>query len=179
MPGFAPGCQVRHYALKSKSFSGRNYWPLFIEEGVVAIGCPKINTNPLTASEVELRNEIARFPEYRDPDAAARGLKKFAQLQPGDLLLICDGYAPNQAKDVHIYGFARVEGPFMDGPRHDDDWRFKHKAVVQAIDRDVPKDLIAVALGKGSLRSRIHSLDSAVFAELERRLAPLGVHRII
>jgi hypothetical protein len=82
-------------------------------------------------------------------------------------------YAKVQEKGVHIYGLARVTGPFradrFDGRKR----RFKHDAVIQPVGIDLPKDAVAEVLGKGSLRETIHGLDREL-PRANQRNANLG-----
>jgi hypothetical protein len=103
----------------------------------------------------------------------AKTIKKFVDLRPGDIALICRGYAPNQKdKPVHIYGFARITSGFR-VVSSDWEWRFRHDAVIQEVNVPLSKDVVVAALGgagKGSLIGTLHDLDRARFEAIVREL---------
>jgi len=78
-------------------------------------------------------------------------------------VLICQGYAPNQQKRVHIYGTARVTGDFRVDPPHHWNWRFVHPAAIQVSEVDVPKEELASAIQLDSLRRTLHHIDRQKF----------------
>jgi hypothetical protein len=69
-----------------------------------------------------------------------------------------------------------VTGPFRAEAWKKGDWRFKHDAVIQEIDLDLPRDVVASALRKQSLRQTIHALEKADFDRLIKKLKEFGVH---
>jgi hypothetical protein len=143
---------------------------------VIAVGWSDIPVNPAKVSDAQLQSAI--YKTYGDEDAAggAKKIRKFVDLQIDDIVLICRGYNSTQQKDVHIHGFAKVTGPFRDDNRTKWDWRFKHDAVIQTVDMDLPRDLVASALGKESLTQTIHELDKIGFDRLVKELKKIGVH---
>ncbi len=48
--------------------------------------------------------------------------------------------------------------------------------VIQEINIDVPRDLVATALGKRSLWQTMHGLERVNFNQLTKRLKEFGVH---
>ena len=109
-------------------------------------------------------------------NVGATAAQRLADKELGDVVLICRGFNSTQQKDVHIHGFAKVAGPFRDDSRTKWDWRFKHDAVIQTVDMDLPRDLVAAALGKQSLTQTIHELDKIGFDRLVTELKKRGVH---
>ena len=171
---------VRYWALKSTSGgTGEQHWGSFLAENVIAVGWTDIPVNPSKVSDAELRDAIRATYGDDDANGAAIRIRKFVDLKVDDIVVVCRGYAPNQEKDVHIYGLARVTGPFRDDRRTKWEWRFKHDAVIQVIDMFLPKETVVSALGKQSLMQTIHELEPAAFerltAELKKRGAQLEV----
>jgi hypothetical protein len=80
--------------------------------------------------------------------------------------LVCQGFSPNQKKDVHIYGFARITGPFRVRPKNGAEWRFMHDAVIQEINAPVPRDSLATVIQKESLMQTMHALTKDSFVQL-------------
>ena len=163
-----------YWALKTTSgATGEPHWENFLAESVVAIGWSEIGVDPSKLSDVELRAAINKAYEGWESRAASK-IKKFVEMKVGDIVLLCRGYAPVQEKPVHIHGLARVTGPF----RYDKKskwWKYKHDAVIQAVDVNLPKALVASALGRDSLRQTIHDLEKAEFDGLARELRKVGV----
>ncbi|MBI3607646.1 MAG: phospholipase D family protein [Nitrospirae bacterium] len=169
---------ARYWALKTTSGdTGEDHWHSFLAESVVAVGWPNIAVNPANVTSMQLQDAInAAYPDEGDPSGAARKIQKFVGLGIGDIVLICRGYPPNSTKPVHIYGFARVTGSFRDDLSSSWRWRFKRDAVIQVIDMFLSKEVVADALGKGSLRGAIHDLDRSEFERLANKLGvPLAV----
>jgi hypothetical protein len=176
-----------YWALKTTSGSGgEDHWPKFLAENVIAIGWPSIGTDPSSLSLMELEKVVAAAYPYsekdpdgdsdhgeKDPHRVAIKIKRFVDLEIGDIVLICKGYPPKTTKPVHIHGFARVQGAFRYDRTSNWKWVFKHDAVLQVIDQYLPKEIVAEALGKESLRETIHQLDKAGVECLAKRL---GVH---
>jgi hypothetical protein len=168
-----------YWALKTTSGStGKQHWPKFLAEGAVAVGWSSLPLDPSKVSNVQLRVALKKKYDYSDREAkvAANQIGKFVGLKTGDRVLLCRGYAPVQEKDVHIHGVARVTGPFRAEAWKKGDWRFKHDAVIQEIDLDLPRDVVASALRKQSLRQTIHALEKADFDRLVKKLKEFGVH---
>ena len=168
--------EVRYWALKTTSgISGKEYWPQFLSENVVLIGWEKLSVDPSKVSDSELRSALRELVPDKSPSSAAIKIRTFVDLHDGDLILICKGYSAIQNKLVHIYGLARVIGPFRADPMNGKVWRFKHDAVIQPIDIDLPKDVIARALQKDSLRATIHQLTRDEFKRIGEVLKGEGV----
>lgn len=169
-----------YWALKTTSGStGEPHWPMFLAENVVAVGWEALPIDPSKVSDAQLRAAIREtYPDDPDMsvDIAAKSIRKFVDLEIDDIVLICRGYTPNQKKTVHIYGIARVIGPFRAERKKKGQWRFKHDAVIQEINIDLPRDRVATALGKESLRQTIHALTRADFDRLAGELKDFGVH---
>jgi len=168
-----------YWALKTTSGSdGKQHWPMFLAESVVAVGWSSLPLDPSTVSDVQLHAALREENEYSDMQAklAVNHIRKFVGLKIGDMVLLCRGYAPVQEKDVHIHGVARVTGPFRAEAGKKGDWRFKHDAVIQEIDLDLPREVVASALRKQSLRQTIHALEKADFDRLVKKLKEFGVH---
>ncbi|WP_263351052.1 hypothetical protein [Acidicapsa acidisoli] len=169
-----------YWALKTTSGStGEQHWPMFMAENVVAIGWEDLPVDPSKVSNTELRAALEETYEddsSRGVSVAVDLIEKFVRLKNGDIVLLCRGYTAAQKKDVHIHGVARVIGPFRAERRKKGKWRFKHDAVIQEINMDLPRDLVADALGKQSLRRTIHALTKADFDQLAAMLKEFGVH---
>jgi hypothetical protein len=166
---------------------GPSFWDYFHRDGVIAVGWEAIDVNPSRASLNELRQVIERTyphdaaePEMREtkPAKAARSIKYFVDLRErdresgreGDLILICRGYPGNSGQPVHVYGFARVTGPFQSQLSAGWPWRFKHMANIQRVEKALSKADMVAALRKGSLIGTIHKLESGSITEVARRL---------
>ena len=170
---------IGYWVLKATSgASGRSYWPMFLEESVIAVGWNGLPVDPSKVSDSELYGALKKKYDYSDREAtvAANQIRKFVGLKLGDIILLCRGYAPAQRKDVHIHGVARVTGPFRADAWKRDSWRFKHDVVIQEINLDLPKNAVASALRKQSLRQTIHALEKTDFERLTRKLKEFGVH---
>jgi HKD family nuclease len=170
---------ANYWALKTTSGStGKQHWPMFLAESAVAVGWSGLPVDPSKVSDVQLHTALKKKYEYSDREAkiAANQIGKFVSLKMGDMVLLCRGYAPVQAKDVHIHGLARVTGPFRAEAWKKGDWRFKHDAVLQDIDLNLPRNVVAAALRKQSLRQTIHALEKADFDRLVKKLKEFGVH---
>jgi HKD family nuclease len=169
-----------YWALKTTSgATGTQHWPMFLAESVIAVGWAELPVDPSKVSNAQLRAAIKdTYSNHSDmaADVAVTSIRKFVDLQMGDIVLLCRGYSSTQKKDVHIHGLARVTGPFRAEARKKREWRFKYDAVIQEINMDLPRDLVASALGKQSLRQTIHVLEKADFDRLAKRLKDFGVH---
>jgi HKD family nuclease len=168
-----------YWALKTTSgSSGKSHWPMFLAESVVAIGWSELPVDPSKVSDLQLQAALRKKYDYSDRQATihANQIGKFVGLKKGDMVLVCRGYAPVQEKDVHIHGIARVMGAFRAEAWKKGEWRFKHGAVIQEIDLDLPREVVASALRKQSLRQTIHALEKADFDRLVKKLKEFGVH---
>lgn len=139
------------------------YWDRFVVEGVIAIGwkldipLDKISYNEIVSA---LNRPYPARP--REASSAAHQILKFKDaIAEGDNVLLCQGYAPNQIKNVHVYGIAQVTSPFYED-RNSDWWWYRHRANIQQIfgpnGIDVPRDDIASILGKGALLQTLHKI---------------------
>jgi hypothetical protein len=164
-PRAQSGSSVGYWALKTTSGGETDHWPQFQAEQVVAIGWEGVAVWPPHVTDSVLANEVrTAYPNYSVVAAqqSARKLRRFFSMAVGDLVLILRGYAGNQSKPVHIYGVARIEGPAFDDPTSAW-WRFKFPAVVQSLGIELPRDVVAAALGRESLLEAIHQIDEAGF----------------
>lgn len=159
-------------------------WQEFLAENVIAIGWNKLKGNPSVMSPEQIDKAYrATWPEVSDGHVNVNvpQITKFSQsMGGGDLVLICGRYdSVNENKDVYIYGVARTESKngkcFFDDKRSG--WfRFKRHAAIQRIEEFIPQNMIAIALGKGSLAQTIHALDKDAFDRLADVLsAELGI----
>jgi predicted Mrr-cat superfamily restriction endonuclease len=160
----------RHWVLKTtEGRGGRDYWDRFLHEGVIAIGWHEIAARPHVVSQEELESSVRmRYPN-EDAKHGARTIKRFVEMGVGDRVLLSQGYAPNQSKDVYIYGFATVTGGFYDDASSDW-WTFKHAADIRPIGRRVPKSLLERTLCKSSMLLTLHEVRGEGFERLESRL---------
>lgn len=178
-PSAKLGTDGQYWALKTTSGStGKQHWPMFLADGVIAVGWSGLPLNPAKVSDVELRGALVKTYTYseRQAQVAATQIRKFVGVKPGDIILLCRGYTSNQDKDVHIHGVARVTGPFRAEPHKKGEWRFKHDAVIQEINLDLPRYTVASALKKKSLRQTIHCLTKPSFDLVADALKEFGVH---
>jgi len=155
-----------YWALKTTEGSyGISHWQEFQAENVVAIGWPDVDVDPARVSDEELRKAVQRSYRKGSPRAASRiagKIRSFVEMQENDLVLICRGYPPGSRVDVHVYGIARVIGPFL----YDEGsswWCFKHAAAIQVIDQKIPRSTLASAIERDSLRETIHKLSPRPF----------------
>ena len=160
----------RYWVLKTREGrGGRDYWDRFLHEGVIAIGWHEIAVRPHVVSQGELESSLRETYPSEDVKHGARTIKKFIEVGVEDRILLCQGYAPNQAKDVYIYGFATVTGGFYDDASSDW-WTFKHAADIRPVGRHVPKSLLERTLGKSSMLQTLHEVHKEEFEQLESRL---------
>lgn len=164
-------------------------WENFKSEGVIAIGwklSPEFHKSRSILEDVAFDDLVKdlkstsyheRTPRAdRQAKIAANTILKFTnEVSVGDRVLLCQGYAANQRKDVYIYGFAQVDGP----TKYDEDsdwWSFKRKAKIGfIIEAEVTKGFLAEILKKGSLRQTLHKIDidESGFDQLRERLVAL------
>lgn len=176
-PSLAETKDADYWALKP----GENgdHWGMFLDDRVILVGWANLDVDPSKISDSQLRTALRKaYPQNTNQQVNmdAANLRKFVSLKTDDIVLICSGYDSNQRKDVHVYGFARVVSPFRIKTRRKGEWKFKHDAVIQVIEEDVPRDVIASALKKESMRQTIHHLEKAEFGRLAKKLADFGVH---
>lgn len=169
-----------YWALKTTSGStGEEHWQMFLAESVIAVGWADLPVDPSKVSGEQLRTAIKQTYQNdakKSVDIAAITIEKFMGLEIDDIVLLCRGYNSIQKKDIHIHGLARVTGPFRAEARRHGDWRFKHDAVIQNINMYLPRDVVASALGKQSLRHTIHALKKVDFDHIAKKLKGFGVH---
>jgi len=142
-----------YWAIKTTAISsGHDYYcTLFVPKKVIAIGWGKIERgeNAMHANDM---------------------IKKFKEIAVGDQVLICRGYPGNQTKDVYIYGFAKVTGPFYDA-KTPNGWGFRHPAKICRVERYVPVDMLRKTLKKGAMRYALHKIDNKEgFQQLKSQL---------
>lgn len=131
--------EIRYWVLKTRDgYDGADYWDRFVKERVIAIGWP-------------LNSGRSR---------------KFREFNIADIVLVSNGYPPNARDDtpILIRGVARVLGETYedDGSKW---WKGKRKAIIQVIDREVEKGLMAEYLHRSSLQVATHEIDSPDYFE--------------
>jgi len=160
----------RYWVLKTREGrGGRDYWNRFVTEGVIAIGWHEIPVRPHVASQDRLESSLRETYPNEDEKHGARTIKNFIDIAVGDRVLLCQGYSPNQLKDVYIYGFAMVTGAFYDDALSDW-WTFKYAADIRSVERHVPKSLLVRTLGKRSMLQTLHQIHREEFEQLESQL---------
>ncbi len=167
----APG----YWALKATEGSdGVSHWLDFQADRVVAIGWSGCPGDPSQMSDAQLRAALATGIGLVGGEITAglNSIRAFQRMPDNSLLLLCRGYNSTQHSDVHVYGVARVTGPFYEDSQPRWNWRFKRPAVLQPINQNVPRATIAGALGPRSLLRTIHHLDQQGF---NRLMQVLGV----
>ena len=159
------------WALKTtRGSNGQCEWPMFVKDGVVAIGWHQIDVNPATADRATLMAAAAdAYPAERSANVV-RCLNDFVGFNIGDLVLICRGYTSNQIKDVRVFGYAKITGRFVCQPRNgqqDHEWRFKRTANIQLIQKNVPVAEMRYALDRKAFRGTVHrNIDVQAFANV-------------
>jgi hypothetical protein len=165
---------TEYWALKTTSGgpSGEEHWPKLLAGGVIAIGWEELSVDPSQVSDAQLRTALSRDFDYskRQIDASAATIRNFINLREGTIIVLCQGYASKQDKPVHIYGFARVTRSFRADHRNGSEWRFKHDAVIQEVSSLLPRNAIASAFKKDSLRQTLHKLTEAGVTQLVKDL---------
>ena len=161
---------ANYFALKTRSGGDMmEHWEEFEAEKVLAVGWEDLIVDPSQVSIEELRGALfATYADYtnKKADGAIASIRAFIGLKNDDRVVICTGYPSNRQTDVHIYAFARVIGPFFVGPSNGRKWRFKHKAVIQPVEREIAKADMVAALGKESLMQTIHAIDRSGFERI-------------
>lgn len=133
--------KIKYWVLKTTDVpSGDDYWNYFVEEKVIAIGW-------------SLYSGRAR---------------KFREFNIGDIVLVCNGYWPNTRDEtpIRIKGVARVLGEAYKG-KNSKWWKNggKRKAIIQVIDKEVEKGLMAEYLDRRSLAMATHEIDRPDYFE--------------
>jgi len=94
--------------------------------------------------------------------------RMFREFNIGDIVLVCSGYRPNTRDDtpIRIKGVARVLGEAYKD-KNSKWWKNggKRKAVIQVIDEEVEKGLVAKYLRRGSLPMATHEIDRPDYFE--------------
>jgi len=131
--------EIRYWVLKTRNGrGGDDYWEYFVKEKVIAIGWP-------------LDSGRARM---------------FTEFNIGDIVLVCNGYPPNTRNDtpILIRGVARVVGDaYKDaGSKW---WNVKREAVIQVINKEVKKRLMAKYLDRASLLIAAHQIHKPDYFE--------------
>lgn len=176
-PSTPPPTPIEYWAIKTTSggADAEEHWPQFLKEGVLAIGWEELAVDPTQVNDADLRTALRAFLPAEKPgsvDFAVDIFSKFINMPIGSILVICRGLTPNQQKPVHIYGFARVTGPFRADPQNGTQWRFKRDAVIQEVGTSLPVEDFATAVDKDSFRLTMHELDKQ---SMERLSIAVGV----
>lgn len=133
--------KIRYWVLKTTNGpSGDDYWNCFVEEKIIAIG-------------------------WALDSGRAR---KFREFNIGDIVLVCNGYRPNTRDDtpIRIKGVARVLGEAYKD-KNSKWWKNggKRKTIIQVIDKEVEKGLMAEYLQRWSLSMATHEIDRSDYFE--------------
>jgi HKD family nuclease len=167
---------ANYYVLKTTSGSdGMEHWPEFESGNCIAIGWEGLKVDPSKRSDNQLLDALKESHPDGSPKQALKTIRRFIAMKEGDIALICHGYASNQQKPVHIYGLARVTGPFRVEPYNQRLWRFKHDAVIQVVRSDFPMKALARALDSGSLMRALVDIDKAAFDRVATLLKQGGI----
>ena len=168
---------VGYWALKTTSGkTGMSHWPQFLEESVLAIGWSGIPVDPSVVSDEKLASALKDMYPNDSVGFSIKKIREFVSLKKDHIVVICRGYSAPNNHPVFIHGLARVTGPFRADPMVEHKWRFKHPAVIQPLEIELPKDLVSKAFGMGSLMHTIHQLDAAAFDRFRKVLLREGVH---
>ncbi len=164
-PSMPASTQPEYWALKTTSggADAEEHWPHFLSEGMVAIGWEKLDVDPSKVDDLRLRAALKKILDPEKPgsvDFGVRTIGDFLNLPNGSIIVVCRGLVPKQVKPVHIYGFARVTGPFRADPMNGTQWRFKRNAVIQPIGTSLPAAMFAEAVQKDSLRQTMHRISA-------------------
>ena len=158
---------MKYWALKTRESWNRqdftDHWNDFKTESVIAIGWEKADVSPDRASKDELIAAIKKAYGGSDKsaDTSATTIQKFVSISPGDKILVCQGYAPNQVKKVRLYGTALVTGPFEDHDSEEWQWRFRHEAEIEPFrpnGKAVPKEFLVQRLQSAKTKKPLKSL---------------------
>lgn len=132
-----------------------DHWLNFQEEKVVAVGWRIVKYDPMQFKSREEYRKLmnSNFVDWNVRHAASTIYNFAHEWQVGDTAIICTGYAPNQTKDVYLYGVAKIGRYFYD--KSSLWWRFKRQAEITLIEQKVPISIFKKYLG-GSSRQTIH-----------------------
>lgn len=124
----------------------------FKRDCVVAVGWARVQDEPMGfTSELQYlaRLESQYIRNGSNPNHAASTIYKSAKFwRIGDLAIICEGYAPNQRKDVRLHGLAIVVDYFFD-PNPQWRWKFKRRAAISIVERSITKELFVESSRNG------------------------------
>ncbi len=84
------------------------------------------------------------------------------------MVIVCNGYPPNQRRDVHLNGLAIVNGRAYDD-FESKWWHLKRAAVLKNMEIDIPKEVFVSTLGMGSLLKTIHPISEQQFEKFRIR----------
>ncbi len=150
----------KYWVIKTREGRGQHqdHWNEFQTEKVIAIGWEHIQDNPIKFSSNQEFFEYLATKHKRNKKLKrdASTIYKFAtELQIGDIVIICRGYAPNQKKDVPLYGFAQIVGKYF---RDEDSkwWKNKIKVKIRTIEQDIPPDIFVDVFDKKTMRNTLH-----------------------
>jgi hypothetical protein len=167
---------TRYWILKTTSGSdGMEHWSEFVSGNCIAIGWERLNVDPSEVTDATLLKSLKKSYPDRSQKLARNTIRKFISMKEGELILICRGYAINQSKPVHVYGLARVTGPFRAEPYNGRLWRFKHDAAIQVVQTDFPMKALAAALDTGSSMRALVEIDEAAFERFVSLLTQSGI----
>jgi len=150
-----PARKPQYWVLKTtEGPGGSSHWEDFQDERVVAVGWPAVKKDPRSFPDPGKYREALGASRRSEAHAADTIWSFVNDWQTNDVAIICVGYAPNQSKDVYVYGCARVNGP----PRRDlesDWWVFKRPAQIWPIEKSVPVKVFRRVFG-GSMLLTTH-----------------------
>ena len=172
---------MQHWVIKTTEGgpAEADHWEDFKRDRVVAVGWSRVQDDPMDFSSEP--TYLARLEsQYNwtggNPNHAASTIYNFAKSwRTGDLVIICEGYSPNQLKDVRLHGFAIVVDYFFD-PNPQWRWRFKRRAEISIVEQGIPKEVFVESLGMESMLRTIHGplleRSFCTFIENVRKLYP-------
>jgi hypothetical protein len=154
----------RYWVLKTRSSTTRiNHWKSFLAENVVAVGWSRLGVDPAGLDRKALVHAVSHaYPEKRPYGAAV--LENFVGMANGDIVIVANGYTAQTMAPVHVYGVARIEGPFWKDWTSNW-WKHKHPAVIQPIEAALPKGTLEACFGKGSMRQTLHKITPKAFRQ--------------
>ena len=179
--------QIQNYwVLKTTEGShGISRWREFVKERVISIGWNEVvailrNEDGLGPTEYTRDSLNAAADRWGNGEHshvtcrhAAKSLHWFSRkFSIGDRILLCRGYAANQLADVHLYGFAIVDGDVVDDATSDW-WNLKRSAVLRRKEINIPRVIFANALQKNSLLHTIHRISSEEYEDFLHQMQGL------
>jgi hypothetical protein len=184
------GRRKRRYWILKTTEGGphfQDHWEDFQKERVVAVGWPIMKKDPRSFSDSTFYHGALppRIRAEKWSKHAANTLWIFGnEWDTDDIAIICVGYAPNQRKDVHLYGYACVTGALRVDLKSTW-WVFKRPARVFPIEKSVRLRTFRRIFGDSMLRTihgplsqnqfdafrgEIEALYPGVFRELSRSI---------